>query len=123
MLDVAAWGEVIKTFFVEGGPVGNTSVEEPDVDVVEVVGRVYPFAAAVVDLEAEIWGRSCPESWREIGSDHFRVWELICDIPMRRQSCDVRGRVVVHTTPICRFQCPRPRPFLDSQLVRKIAYC
>lgn len=27
----------LKALFVEGGPVSNTSVEEPDVDVVEVV--------------------------------------------------------------------------------------
>ncbi len=44
-------------FFVEGGPVGYAGVEETDVYVVEMVRRVYPFAAAVVGFEAEVWGR------------------------------------------------------------------
>lgn len=37
-------------------------------DVVEMVGRVDPFAAAVVDLEVEVFGRGCPEGRGEIGS-------------------------------------------------------
>lgn len=59
----------LKAFFVEGGPVGNASVEEPDVDVVEVIERIDPFTTAVINLEAEVFRRSyfivC---WREIGS-------------------------------------------------------
>ena len=58
----------LEAFFVEGGPVSDASVEEPDVDVVEVVWRIDPFAAAVVDLEAEVFVRSCPEGWGEIAS-------------------------------------------------------
>ena len=59
----------LKAFFIKGGPIGNTSVEEADVDVVKVVKRVDPFAAAVVNLEVEIFGRSCfTESWGEVGA-------------------------------------------------------
>lgn len=42
--------------FIESGPVGYAGVEETYVYVVEVVGRVYPFAAAVVGFEAKVWG-------------------------------------------------------------------
>ena len=59
----------LKAFFVEGGPVSNTSVEEADVDVVEVVRRIDPFAAAVVNHKAQVLGRRrFLEGWREIGS-------------------------------------------------------
>ena len=58
----------LEAFFVEGGPVRNASVQESDVDVVEVVGGVDPFAAAVVDLEMEVCSRTCPEGWGEIAS-------------------------------------------------------
>ena len=59
----------LKAFFVKGGPVGNTSEEEADVNVIEVVWRVDPFAAAVVNLEAEIFRRRyLLEGWGEIGS-------------------------------------------------------
>ena len=59
----------LKAFFVKGGPVGNTSEEEADVNVIEVVWRVDPFAAAVVNLEVEIFRRRyLLEGWGEIGS-------------------------------------------------------
>ena len=58
----------LKAFFVEGRPVGDASVEKPDVDVVEVVGRIDPFAAAVVDHKIEVFGRTWPEGRGEIGS-------------------------------------------------------
>ena len=58
----------LKAFFVKGGPVGNTSVEEADVNVIEMVWRVDPFAAAVVYLEVEIFRRRCfVEGRGEIG--------------------------------------------------------
>lgn len=37
-------------------------------DVVEVVGRIDPFAAAVVDHKIEVFGRTWPEGRGEIGS-------------------------------------------------------
>lgn len=39
-------------FSIESRPVGHTGIEEADVYVIKMVGRVYPFAAAVVGLEA-----------------------------------------------------------------------
>ena len=58
----------LKAFFVEGGPVGNASVKEPDIDVVEVVWRVNPFTTAIVDLETEIWGLTWLPNRGEIAS-------------------------------------------------------
>lgn len=58
----------LKALFVEDGPVSNASVEETDMDVVEVVRRVDPHAAAVVDHETEIFGRTWSEGWGEIAS-------------------------------------------------------
>ena len=45
---------VLVTFFVEGIPIGYAAIEETDVDIVEVVGRIYPVATAVVDLESQV---------------------------------------------------------------------
>ena len=49
----------LKAFFIKGRPVGDTSVEEADVNVVEMVRRVDPFTTAVVYLEVEIFRRRC----------------------------------------------------------------
>ena len=59
----------LKAFFVKGGPVGNTSEEKADVNIIKMVWRVDPFAAAVVNLKAEIFRRRyLLEGWGEIGS-------------------------------------------------------
>ena len=58
----------LKALFVEGRPVGNAGEEESDVDVVKVVGRIDPFAAAVVDHKIEVFGRTWPEGRGEIAS-------------------------------------------------------
>ena len=87
VLDVAAWGDMaevsrlasskssgsfgglfsLKALFVEGGPVRNASVEKSHVHVIEMIQGIDPFAAAVVDLETEIFGRSGLIGWGEIG--------------------------------------------------------
>ncbi len=55
-------------FSIESGPVGYAGIEETDVDVIEMVGRVYPFAAAVVGFEAKVWGGRNALAGREIGA-------------------------------------------------------
>lgn len=45
---------LLVTLAVEGGPISNTPVQEPNVDEVEAIFLVHPFAAAVINLEAKI---------------------------------------------------------------------
>ena len=58
----------LKALFVEGGPVRNASVEKSHVHVIEMIQGIDPFAAAVIDLETKIFGRSGLIGWGEIGS-------------------------------------------------------
>lgn len=37
-------------------------------DVVKMVRWVNPFAATVVDLESQVWGRVGVLDWRQVGS-------------------------------------------------------
>ena len=87
MLDVAAWGDMTEVsrlacskssgsfrelssliaLFVEGGPVRNASIEKSHVHVIEMVQGIDPFTAAIVDLEAKVFGWSSLVSWGEIG--------------------------------------------------------
>lgn len=52
--------------FIESGPVGYASVEETNMYVVVMIRRVHPLAAAVVRLEAEVWGGRDALTGREI---------------------------------------------------------
>lgn len=56
LLDPSAGTEVFVGLFVQGGPVGDAAEEASDVDEVEVVWVVDPFAAAIVDFEAAVVG-------------------------------------------------------------------
>lgn len=47
---------LLVTLAVEGRPVRNTTVQEPNVYKVKVVFLVHPLAAAVVNLEAKVGG-------------------------------------------------------------------
>nr|POF07675.1 3-hydroxy-3-methylglutaryl coenzyme a reductase mlcd [Quercus suber] len=81
LLEVAAGREVRQTLPVQIRPVGDAAEQPADVDEVEVVGRVDPEAAAVIDLERDVarlhgWGDG-----REIGADDFCVREFVGDVP------------------------------------------
>lgn len=45
---------ILKALLVKGIPISYTAIEETNVDIVKVVWRVNPVAAAVVDLKMEI---------------------------------------------------------------------
>lgn len=47
-------GDLLIAFPVQGWPVGHACIQQTDVDEVEVVFRIDPLAAAVVDLETKI---------------------------------------------------------------------
>lgn len=71
---------------VESGPVGYTTEETADVDEVEVVGLVEPFAAAVVDFETAVVGLHSGLDWGEVGSYYFGVGELVCYVSVGKES-------------------------------------
>lgn len=54
--------------FVECGPVSYAGVEKTDVDVIEMIWRVNPFAATIVRFEAKIWGRRNALAGGKIGA-------------------------------------------------------
>lgn len=64
------WDEsgLLVAFSIEGGPIRHAAVQHPDVNVVEMIFGVDPFAAAVVNLKAEIGGNAVRLNGRQIGA-------------------------------------------------------
>lgn len=60
--------DILVAFFVEGGPVGDTGIEQTHVHVVEVIWGVCPFATAVVGFEGQIWGGRDTLAGREVST-------------------------------------------------------
>lgn len=62
---------ILVTLAVEGRPISNTPVQEPNVYEVEVIFLVHPFAAAVVNLKAKVRGE-------EVGLNGWKIsrWRL-----------------------------------------------
>lgn len=62
-----SWMNPLVTLLIESRPIGNTGVEKANVNIVEMVCRMYPFAAGIVGLKAEIGGLRHALDRREIG--------------------------------------------------------
>ncbi len=113
-------------FFVEGRPVGDAGVEEPNVDVVEVIWGIYPFATAVVDFESEVWGdgnalarrKVCSCFWHQcIGTDrdnllsvtnHICFWVFVCKVSAGQSAVALGVSQVPRTMPRCLSQYQHP---------------
>nr|POE62906.1 hypothetical protein CFP56_03809 [Quercus suber] len=100
VLDVAARRQVGEALSVEVRPVGDAAKQPAQVDEVEVVGRVDPETAAVVDLERDVARLHAGRDGREVSADDFGVGELVGNIARGRigyaSSCES-----VNRDPVC----------------------
>lgn len=123
---------LLETLVVEGWPVRNATVQEPNVYEVKVVFLVHPFAAAVVDLEAKIGGEEVRlngwqiSRWR-LSTSYLFTWsirgrvtyylclgKLVCEIPSR--AC-CQNKTLLQEIPLPYIaQMPVPVPISRARL-------
>ena len=61
-------GDILVTFFIKDVPVRDAPIEQAYMDIVKVVGRVNPGAAAVVDFKMQVWRRMPVLDASKVGS-------------------------------------------------------
>ena len=91
VLEPCAGREVGVDLGVHVGPVLDAAREAADVDQVEVVGGIRPFAAGIVDFKDEVRRRGGVEDGTEVCGCDLRVGEVVGNVdgPQARAGADV----------------------------------